>query len=130
MRPDAPCLFDTDVNAPAVAEHARMCAEASRASRPEPTSCAYITVGTGIGVGLVINGAPVHGLVHPEGGHLAVPVHASDAASGFAGVHAGDAAVFGGCAAESMACSAALAKRANLASTSDLKDLPDDHPVW
>lgn len=52
--------LETDVNAPAFAEYLR---EKQRIS-----SVAYITVGTGIGVGLVINGQPVHGRMHPEGG--------------------------------------------------------------
>jgi fructokinase len=33
----------------------------------------YFTIGTGIGGGVVLNGAPVHGLVHPEIGHLRIP---------------------------------------------------------
>jgi len=33
---------------------------------------AYITVGTGVGVGLWINGKGIHGLIHPEGGHVAI----------------------------------------------------------
>lgn len=35
---------------------------------------AYITVGTGIGVGLIANGKTIHGLVHPEGGHVKIPI--------------------------------------------------------
>jgi fructokinase len=37
-----------------------------------------MTLGTGIGIGLVINGALVHGLVHPEGGHMRLTKHEKD----------------------------------------------------
>ena len=56
-----PFLFDTDVNAPAYAEYILD-------NDKSIESCAYITVGTGIGVGLVCNGKTVHGLMHPEAG--------------------------------------------------------------
>jgi fructokinase len=79
VRPAAPTLFDTDVNAPAVAEFEHMVAEARARGVAPPTSCCYITVGTGIGVGLVINEKPVHGMMHPEGGHMCVPRRAADA---------------------------------------------------
>lgn len=46
---DIPCWFDTDVNAPALAEYCYH-------HKAGTTSCAYITIGTGIGVGLVANG--------------------------------------------------------------------------
>jgi fructokinase len=60
-----PMALDTDVNAAALAE----CAHgAGRDCR----SLAYVTVGTGIGAGLVLNGVPVHGLMHPEIGHITV----------------------------------------------------------
>ena len=47
---------------------------------------AYITVGTGVGVGLIVNGAYVHGLIHPEGGHVAVPRLPIEDKFGFKGV--------------------------------------------
>lgn len=56
-------LIQTDVNASAYAEFI------SR-QKSLKSSVAYITVGTGIGVGLVINGKPITGLMHPEGGHI------------------------------------------------------------
>jgi len=51
-----PFEFDTDVNAPAAAEHL--------VSGSGRSSCAYITIGTGVGVGLVVNGETVKGLQH------------------------------------------------------------------
>ena len=128
VNPSVPVGFDTDVNAPAVAEHAYEVAEAQRLGKPIPTSCCYITVGTGIGVGLVINGQPVHGLLHPEGGHLCVPPLLADSKAGFVGPNMAD--TFGGLCAENMACSKALAKRAKLADTSALAKLKDDDPAW
>jgi len=125
---DVPYMFDTDVNAPAIAEHAHLVGEALQKGVPPPTSCCYITVGTGIGIGLVVNGIAVHGLMHPEGGHMCVPRHASDSKTGFNGNNPADC--FEGLCAENMACSGSLAKRAKLASTSELAGLPDDHMVW
>lgn len=65
-----PVGFDTDVNAAALAEHA--------ASGSAGGSLAYLTVGTGIGGGLVLDGQPVHGIAHPEVGHIYPRRHPDD----------------------------------------------------
>lgn len=65
-----PVGFDTDVNAAALAEHA--------ASGSTGGSLAYLTVGTGIGGGLVLDGRPVHGIAHPEVGHIYPRRHPND----------------------------------------------------
>lgn len=58
-----PVALDTDVNAAALAEHrwgaGRGC-----------SNLVYLTIGTGIGGGMLVDGRPVHGLLHPEIGHL------------------------------------------------------------
>lgn len=59
-------FVDTDVNASAYGEFNCL-------TNKEIESFAYITIGTGIGGGFVINGKLVHGLVHPEFGHIRIP---------------------------------------------------------
>ncbi len=72
-----PVHIDTDVNAAALAE--------ARCGSARPlSSLAYVTVGTGIGGGVVIEGRPLHGVLHPEMGHIAVRRDPRDA--GFAGI--------------------------------------------
>ena len=46
--------------------------------RRGPSSRPRMPFGTGVGVGLVVNGAPVHGLLHPEAGHACVPRYPND----------------------------------------------------
>jgi predicted NBD/HSP70 family sugar kinase len=63
---DVPVAFDTDVNAAALGEW-RHGAGAGLGT------LAYVTVGTGIGAGAIVGGGPVHGLLHPEVGHMRIP---------------------------------------------------------
>lgn len=60
---DCPVGLDTDVNAAALAEYHRGAARGC-------SSMVYLTIGTGVGGGLVIDGRPVHGRLHPEIGHV------------------------------------------------------------
>lgn len=60
---DCPIGVDTDVNAAALAEHAFGAGQGC-------SSLVYITIGTGLGAGILIDGKPVHGVLHPELGHI------------------------------------------------------------
>lgn len=117
---DFPVGFDTDVNAPAMAEY-QFCRDQGQ----DVDSCAYVTVGTGIGAGFVIHGQPVHGLLHPEAGHISVPRHPKDSTDHDKKM----LACVGWEELEAMCSSHALAQRAGCAVT-ELANLPDDHLVW
>lgn len=58
-----PVGIDTDVNAAALGEAVWGCTRDVRNS-------VYITVGTGVGLGVIIGGKPHHGMIHPEAGHI------------------------------------------------------------
>jgi fructokinase len=104
-----PVVFDNDVDAAAIGEHRW---GAGRGAR----SLCYLTVGTGIGGGLLIDGQPRHGLVHPEVGHLRIPHD---------GTFAGVCPVHGDCW-EGLASGPAIAARWEASPD----ELPDDHPAW
>lgn len=109
---DVPVAFDTDVNAAAVGE---LCWGAARGV----ANALYVTVGTGIGGGVIANGKPVHGLLHPELGHVPLPHdRARDPFPGICPAH-------GGCL-EGLASGPAIQERWGARAD----QLPDDHPAW
>lgn len=111
---EVPLALDTDVNAAALGEY-RWGVHGGPAGDP----LVYITVGTGIGGGAVVDGRLHHGLWHPEMGHLRVP-------------HDREADPFEGCCPshgdclEGLASGPALTRRWGQAA----HELPDDHPAW
>ena len=107
-----PAAIDTDVNAAALAEYEMGAGKGKR-------SLLYVTVGTGIGGGLVAEGKIVHGLVHPEIGHMFLaPVKSDSMPRGVCPFHAG--------CLEGLASGPAIEKRWGLPG----KLMSEEHPAW
>lgn len=70
-----PVGFDTDVNGSMLGEATWGCAKGL-------DTAVYITVGTGVGVGVLAGGKLLHGMQHPEGGHILLPRRADDSYEG------------------------------------------------
>lgn len=75
-----PVGFDTDVNAAILGEVYKGAAYGCN-------NAIYITIGTGVGVGVYCNGGLVHGLVHPEAGHIPLNRHPEDSFEGSCPFH-------------------------------------------
>ena len=110
---DLPVAFDTDVNAAAYGEY--YWTPMNHSLDP----FVYITVGTGIGVGVLVNGHPLHGLVHTEAGHFSIPHDKTrDPFEGNCPYHKD--------CLEGLASGPAMSARWG----QDVKTLPDSHPGW
>jgi fructokinase len=107
---DLPVGFDTDVNGAALGE-------ARWGAARGLSDFIYLTVGTGIGGGGLVNGRLLHGLVHPEMGHIRVP-HDRDRDS-FEGI-----CPFHGDCLEGLASGPAVEKRWGIPA----RDLDPGHP--
>jgi len=75
-----PIGFDTDVNGAALGEAYFGCAQGLK-------NVLYMTIGTGIGAGALVEGNLVHGMLHPEMGHILVKKHPDDLFTGICPYH-------------------------------------------
>ncbi len=107
-----PAVINTDVNAAGLAESRWGAAQGLQ-------DILYLTIGTGIGGGLIVSGKPYHGLVHPEMGHIFIP-------------HDLARDPFPGCCPFHKDCFEGLASGPALEARwgQPAQNLPQEHPAW
>ena len=108
---NVPMAFDTDVNGAALGEATWGAAKGLK-------NCLYLTIGTGIGGGLLASGKLVHGMLHPKMGHIFVRRHAEDAYAGKCPFHHD--------CLEGLAAGPAIEERWGVKAY----ELPVDHKAW
>lgn len=107
-----PVVLDTDVNGAALGEW--------RWGAGQGLDClVYLTIGTGVGGGLLMNGRLAHGLLHPEMGHILLPHDRT------VDPYPGGCPFHGDCL-EGLAAGASMEKRWGQRA----ETLPPDHPAW
>lgn len=109
---DGPIGFNTDVNAAAICEQLWGCAQ-------DLENLLYLTVGTGVGGGVICNNKLVQGAMHPEIGHLFISQNPEDDFEGCCPFH--------GTCIEGLASGTAINKRWKVAHAGALND---DHIAW
>lgn len=111
LLPGVALTLETDVNA-------ALLAEAQSGAAKDCPHAAYITIGTGIGAGLLVDGRIVHGALHPEFGHLRIPVDPNDTYPGACPYH--------GQCLEGLASGPAIAARWGRPA----HEIPPEDPAW
>lgn len=109
---NVPFEFDTDVNGAAIGE-------GKWGAGKGLSDFLYVTIGTGIGGGVISNGLPIHGLIHPEVGHILMNHDLEkDPFEGVCPFHKN--------CLEGLASGPSITKRWGIST----QDLPEDHPAW
>ncbi len=109
--PGVPIGFDTDVNGAALGEY-------TWGNGVGFSDFVYVTIGTGIGAGGITGGQMIHGLIHPEMGHIFIPREPGDDFPGVCPYH-------GDCW-EGLCSGPSMRKRSGMPP----ENLPPDHPAW
>ena len=109
---DIPYYWTTDVNGAGWAEFTTGAAK-------DVDNMVYLTVGTGVGAGIVSGGHLVSGYGHPEAGHIFLQKHPED-------TYAGNCPFHGANCLEGLAAGPAIEERWGMSA----KEIPDDHLAW